>query len=428
MTHRRTLAALITTLLVGVLLPAYARADSIVYLKNGQVWIANADGSGARAFTQHAYGWASPSEADNGTVVAAGGLARVNADGTDSDGSSELYRFAPDGNQIGNPIPTYGSYSSPSCPYYPPSSVRVSPDGARIAYGILDCGAGGENVTLWTPVTATGLSFPNQTRGQVDFTEPIWIDNSRFAISHAGPPVFGAHWGEHAIGDGDNVGEGWAEPAMDDDTAHAVISRSGKQAAVFFEDGASWTDGKPHNVALWLYSNPAMPAAFNAGYGNPVCKVTLDASKWVDDVSPTLSPDGTKLLWGDRSGVEIAPITSGCAAVVPHLLVAGGSEPFYSAGNVHAAAAHPRQPGGGSSHPHASFKVRPKHPRAHRKVKFTASGHMHAYRWKFGDGRRGKGRKASHKYRKPGRYTVTLTVTDASGAKAKVKHKIRVRR
>lgn len=428
MTLRRTLAMLIGILVVTVGLPAAARADSIVYLKGGRVWIANADGSSARTFTLHGYGWASPSEADNGTVVVAGGLSRVNADGTDSDGSSELYRFAPDGNQIGKPIPTYGSYSSPSCPYYPPSSVRVSPDGARIAYGILDCGAGGENVVLWTPASATGLSFPSQTRGQVDFTEPIWIDSNRFAISHAGPPVFGAHWGEHAIGDGDNVGQGWSEAAMDDDTAHAVISRSGKLAAVFFEDGAGWSDGKPRSVALWLYSNPAMPAAFNAAYGDPVCKVTLNAAKWVRQVSPSLSPDGTKLLWGDADGVEVAPIASGCAAVKPRLLVPGGSQPFYSRGTMQKGAAHPHQPGGGATKPHATFKVKTKHPRAHRRVKFAGGGHLHSYRWKFGDGHGGRGHTVSHKYRKAGRYTVTLTVTSSSGGKAKVKHKVRVKR
>ena len=46
-----------------------ARADSVVYMKDNAVWIANADGSGARQFTLYQYGWAWPSEDDNGNVV-----------------------------------------------------------------------------------------------------------------------------------------------------------------------------------------------------------------------------------------------------------------------------------------------------------------------------------------------------------------------
>src|SRR6516162_7476635 len=62
----------------SVLLPAVASANStatpqgsIVYLKNGNVWIAHADGTQARQFTTHTYNWSSPTEADNGTVVVA---------------------------------------------------------------------------------------------------------------------------------------------------------------------------------------------------------------------------------------------------------------------------------------------------------------------------------------------------------------------
>lgn len=347
------LGCLAAVMAAAVTLPAVAQADSIVYLKGGNVWIAGADGSGARQFTLHAFGWASPSEADDGTIVAAGGLQRVNPDGTDSDGSSELYRFRGDGNQIGGSIPTYGSYSSPSCPAYPPTSVRVSPDASKIAYGIYACGDFGHMVALWTPSTATGLDFPNQTQGQVDFTDPVWIDSSRFTISHAGPPT-GSHWGEHAVSDADNVGAGWYEShsPMDNMSAEAVISRSGTESVVFFNDAADWTDGKPRNVRLVVYENPSMPPDFSAGYGNPVCNISLDASQISDvgNISPTLSPDGTKVLWGDDQGVEIASLAnpSDCASITPHLLIPGGSQPFYSKGNEQAAAANPVQPGGTS--------------------------------------------------------------------------------
>src|SRR3954452_1672186 len=120
---------LLAFLLALLAFPALASADSIVYLKDGQVWIANADGSGGRQFTAAANSWAWPSEADDGTVVVAGGPAH-DASGF---GSSDLYRFKGDGTQIGGPIPTPGTYSTASCPEPPPTSVRVSFDASKIA-------------------------------------------------------------------------------------------------------------------------------------------------------------------------------------------------------------------------------------------------------------------------------------------------------
>ncbi len=448
--------------------PAAAHADSIVYLKGGQVWVANPDNSGARQFTVHQYNWSSPSMADNGTVVAAGGLSRINSDGSDSDGSSELYRFSGDGNQIGTFTPTYGSRSTPACPAYPPSSVRVSPDGSKIAYGIYGCGAGGYETALWTPAGSSALDFPGQSIGQQDFWDPIWINNSRFAISHAGPPVFGAHWGEHLVTDADNSGEGWTEPTFDDRAAEAVISRDGKESVVFFNDAAGFTDGKPRHVDMWVYHDAAMPADFNAGWPDPAasCKFTLDASKLgdIDNLSPSLSPDGSKVLYGESDGVVVRSrgvVASACdGAGSPVLLVAGGSQPFYAKGNLQAGAANPRQPdptaptgggtptGGGSTSPPATtptssgsvvvhlfarFSFKPKTARAHKKVTFDArksketGGTIVSYRWKFGDGKTGKGRKVKHAYKKRGRYTVTLTVRDAAGHKKTAKHKVKVR-
>ena len=68
----RALLSLAAVLCVAAF-PALAQADSLVYMKDGQVWLSNTDGSGARQFTLYAYNWHSPSEADDGTVVAAGG-------------------------------------------------------------------------------------------------------------------------------------------------------------------------------------------------------------------------------------------------------------------------------------------------------------------------------------------------------------------
>jgi hypothetical protein len=45
--------------------------------------------------------------------------------------------------------------------------------------------------------------------------------------------------------------------------------------------------------------------------------------------SPTWSPDGGSLAWGERSGIWVSPIAAGTGACgeAPRLLIAGGSEP-----------------------------------------------------------------------------------------------------
>ena len=461
---------LVLTLAVAaaVVFPAAASADSVVYMKNGNVWIANPDGSGARQFTLHAYNWHSPSEADDGTIAVAGGLQRTNADGSDSSGSSEIYRFQADGNQIGTYTPTYGSYSTPSCPAYAPTRVRIAPDGSKIAYGIYGCGAGGYMTSLWTPADSTTLNFPDQTVGQEDFVNPIWIDSSRFAMSHNGPPPVstGAQWGEHLVTDGDNVGGGWYDADETDRAPDAAISRDGTTAVVFFQDAFAYTDNQPRHVTMRVYHNASVPSGWTTnGYGDYQCSLDLPAASYTDvaDIDPSLSPDGSKVMWGDSAGVELmalGDVSSGCAGhsgVVT--LIPGGSQPFYAKGNLQPGAANPTQPGGTTAggtgtapagttptlgsqggaaigRLFARFTVATKKARMKvgRKITFDAhksseaNGRITRYRWKFGDGKKGSGKRVSHRYRKRRKYTVVLTVTDAAGHHATARHKVKIHR
>ena len=64
------------SLLLALAFAAPAAADSIVYIKDANVWVAQPDGSQARALTTDGttgLPYASPSQADDGTVLAVRG-------------------------------------------------------------------------------------------------------------------------------------------------------------------------------------------------------------------------------------------------------------------------------------------------------------------------------------------------------------------
>src|SRR5438309_1242597 len=95
-----------------------APGGSLVFIRDGNVWIAQGDGTGARAVTRDG-GYAFPSQADDGTIVAQRGSAFV--------------RLSQAGAPLGSPIESVlGDSPLPGFagPYWP----RVSPDGSTIAY------------------------------------------------------------------------------------------------------------------------------------------------------------------------------------------------------------------------------------------------------------------------------------------------------
>ncbi len=53
--------------------------------------------------------------------------------------------------------------------------------------------------------------------------------------------------------DDDTGYKGWNESSMTGTGAQGLIDRAGDKLAVFEDDAADWTNGKPRHVRLWLY-------------------------------------------------------------------------------------------------------------------------------------------------------------------------------
>jgi hypothetical protein len=436
---RGRLAPALGCVAVALAFPAAAGAASLVFVKDGNVWIAGADGSGARAVTSQPNNWAWPSEADDGTILVAGGAQRVNADGSDSDGSSELYRLDQQGRTIGGPATTPASTSTPQCPTYAPQIARVSPNGASVAYSLFFCDT---FHTFYGPALG-GTAAMQQSLA--DYVDPSWIDDGRFLITHQGTTLDAsqAQWGVWDTGA--RTAGAWRAGESYLTGYQAVVSRSGTRVAVFQDDGADHY-GTVANARITIYTASGIQGADTAMR----CEIPLDAStvKNATSASPSLSPDGGTIVWAQADGIHTA--TTDCTG--SRLLIPGGQWPFLgkadaapaSAGAPPATPGAPATPGTPAApkapapiHTKASIVLAVKHAVARHRVKLTvrlkrAKGvKIVRYRWSFGDHTKTVTThtgKATHVFRRASRYTVRLTVKDSTGRTATAKLRVTVRR
>ena len=322
-----SIAAVATSLLA----PAVARADSLVFTRpDGNVWLANADGSGLYQVTLDgtpALGgrYDSPTQADDGTIVATRG----------SGPNERIYRMTQNGTVLSSFVPvvqfTLGLFDA-----------QVSPDGSKVAYwtgyvGDSTCqevspGTPGAQFCYSTAISSS--TSPTDLGGDLAFrTNASWISNTRLALGGRNYFVSTFDLGQATDVTWLNVGNPHNPEVSADGTRLVTTLGLGYEQIQLYEtSGAPKTDGPP----------PGAPV--------PGCFLEDPVGGQFDD--PTWSPGGERLAWTEGDGNSNTPPAAGegiwiwnlrntgdldadCGTALPEAVAISGAEsPDFGPANV----------------------------------------------------------------------------------------------
>lgn len=316
MSKRSFISVLLALLGVGLMIApgsSAASQGSIVYIKDHDVWIANADGSGQYRVTRtgtYEQPWRSPTQADDGTIAASH--------------YDQIVRMKQNGTVINaiNPPPLSNSVSHmvDGVPY----KVAISPNGKLItwAFATYECpigvSCGARTVTGYT--AADRLTDPKQY-GSTYFTDPSWIGNTRTLQSGG----YGSQVNIHELGGGDPVH--WFDDSdyaeNDTDLSDAELSPDGSRLAAVRGYGTG-------THIIWY------TVSGNARSGPPPAVPTAECvTGELEGLSgPTFSPDSKELVWQEPDGIWFKTNLGVCDGPQPRLLIPGGSEPDWGPARV----------------------------------------------------------------------------------------------
>jgi hypothetical protein len=280
-----------------------AAADSLVFIKENNVWLAQPDGTGQYQVTLDGTAdnpYQSPSQADDGTIVAARKLPN----------GGPLYRIKQNGELI-NAIPVGAVIAGPFNP-------QVSPDGGTVAFEqVFSRNVNGYFETSSdVRFTRTDGSTPNGF-GEVGrgAGAPSWIDSGRAFV--------GMNQVATTVVPGQAPVEWWSD--YDHQPAWFDFGETVEDGEVAPNGNIAVVRGEHDDNTIQLYR----AAGDFTSLPTPTCTLLQPSpgpagKKFVD---PTFSPSGDAIAWQEGNGVWAEGLPENCVDGEPHLLIAGASEP-----------------------------------------------------------------------------------------------------
>lgn len=272
---------------------------SLAYAKGGEVFLSSPDGSGATQLTSGG-GYAWPSQADDGTVVAV----RQTQEGGRT--PRRLHRMDRTGKALNAPVVTVPVDNSF---YVGPLAPKVSPDGRLVAYHYFYTGPVTDS-TL--PRTSLSYSDRDTVNGELTSTlggylTPSWLQDGRLVAFYGSERVLQAD----ILNTDGSVTNWFGDPDVAPLLTDGEVSRDGDRLAAI---------GSAKDIRLYDVPGGA-PAA-------PQLRCTLTGFAG-DPHDPTWSPDGRALAWSEDDGIHVARLDDlgACGGAARPLVVPGGEYP-----------------------------------------------------------------------------------------------------